>query len=80
MNRPPSCQSDEDSSLESISDTESWLIWNGDLNNPNDSEDNREADNESDMELDNSSPDSETPEQRNISIALNVPGLIRPIR
>jgi hypothetical protein len=32
------------------------------------------------MELDNSSEDSETPEERNVSAAPNVPGLIWPIR
>jgi len=31
-------KSDEDSSPESISDTENWLNWNRDLDNPNDSE------------------------------------------
>jgi len=46
-------KSDEDSSPESISDTEHWFNWNGDLDNPNDSEDDWEADNASDMELDN---------------------------
>jgi len=50
------------------------------LDNPNDSEDNWEADNESDMELDNGSEDSETPEQRNVSAAPNVPRLIWSIR
>ena len=30
--------SDEDSAPENISDTENWLDWNGDLNNPHDSE------------------------------------------
>jgi hypothetical protein len=49
------------------------------LDNPNNSEDDWEADNESDMELDNGSEDSETPEVRNVSAAPNVPGLIRPI-
>jgi hypothetical protein len=73
-------ESDEDSSPESISDTENWLNWNGDLDNPNDSEDDWEADNESDMELDNCSEVSETLEVRNVSAAPNVPGLIRPIR
>jgi len=72
-------ESDEDSSPESISDTENWLNWNGDLDNPNDSEDDWEADNESDMELDNGSEESETPELRTVSAAPNVPGLIRPI-
>ena len=31
-------ESDEDSSPESISDTDDWLNWNGDLENSNDSE------------------------------------------
>jgi len=43
-------ESDEDSAPESISDTEDWLNWNGDLDNPNDSEDYCAADVESDME------------------------------
>ena len=73
-------KSDEDSSPESISETQNWLNWNGNLDNPNDSEDNWEADDESDMELDNNSEYSETPEQRNVSAASNVSGLNRPIR
>jgi hypothetical protein len=68
------------SSPESISDTENWLDWNGDLVNPNDREDDWQADNELDMELDNGSENSKPPELRNASAALNVPGLIRPIR
>jgi len=71
--------SDEDSSPESISHTEKWIVWNGDLDNPNDSEDDWEAQNESDMELDNSSEESETMELPNVSAAPNVPGLIQPI-
>jgi len=47
--------SDGDSALESISDTDNWLYWNGDLYNPNDSEDDWEADHESDIELNNGS-------------------------
>jgi len=50
-----SAESDEDSSPDSISDTENWLNWNRDLDNPNDSEDDWEADNESDTEHDNGS-------------------------
>jgi len=73
-------ETDEDSSPESISDTENSPNWNEDLDNPNMSEDNWEAHNESDMELDNGSENSETPEQRNVSVAPNVPGLIRRIR
>jgi len=63
-------ESDQDSSPQS----------NRDLDYPNDSEDDWDADNELDMELDNSSEDSETPEWQNVSAALNVPGLIRPIQ
>jgi len=55
-------ESYEDSSPESISDTENLLTWNGDLDNPNYSEDDCEADDESDMELHNGIEDSETPE------------------
>jgi hypothetical protein len=70
---------DEDISPESVSDTKNLLNWNGALDNPTDSEDNWEADNESDTELDNSCEDSEPPELRNVSAAPNDPGLIRPI-
>jgi len=73
-------ETDDDSSPESISDTEHWLDWNGDFDNPNNSEDNWEADDESDMGLHNGIEDSETPAQRNVSAAPNVPGSIRPIR
>jgi len=73
-------ETDEDRSPESSSDTENWLNRNGDLENPNDSEDDWEADDKSDMELDNGSEDSATAEQRNVSAAPNVPGLIRPLR
>ena len=72
-------ESDEDSSPESISDTENWLNWNRDLDNPIDSEDDWVADNESHMTLVNGGEDSQTTEQQNVSAAPNVPGLIRPI-
>jgi len=65
---------------ESISDTEDWLNWNGDLDNPNDSEDDCAADIESTIEQDNSIEDPECPEQRAVSAAPNDPGLIRPTR
>ena len=71
-------ESDEDSTTESISDTEDRLNWNGDLDNPNDSKDDCEADFEYDMEQDNTIEYPETPEQRDVSAAPNVPGLIRP--
>jgi hypothetical protein len=79
VNRHPA-ECADDSSPESTSDTENWLKWNGDLDNPNESEDDWEADNESHMALDNGSNDSETLEQRNVSAAPNVPRLFRPIR
>jgi len=58
INRHPA-GSDEDISPPIISDTENWLDWNGDLDNPNDSEDNCKADDESDVELHNGIEDSE---------------------
>jgi hypothetical protein len=73
-------ESDEDSAPESISDTEDWLNRNGDLDNPNDSEDDCAADFESDMHQDNTIEDPESPQQRNVSAAPNVPRLIRPTR
>jgi hypothetical protein len=75
VNRHPA-ESDVDSSPESISATENSFNWNGDLHNSNHSEDDWEANNESDVELDNGSENSETPQQRNVSAASNVPGLI----
>ena len=52
INRHP-VESDEDSAPGCISDSEDWLNWNGDLDNPNDSEDDCAADAESDMDQDN---------------------------
>jgi len=71
-------ESDEDSTSERISNTEDWLNWNGDLDNPNDSKDDFVADFESDIEQYNTVEDPECPEQRDMSAAPNVPGLIRP--
>jgi len=77
INRHPA-ESDEECSAENISHTKNWLNWNGDLDNPNDSEDDWEADNESDMEMDNSRENWETPEHLNVTAAPNLPGLIWP--
>ena len=71
-------ESDEDSAPDSIWDTEDWLNWNRDLDNPNDCQNDCTADVESDMEQENSIEDPEWPEQRDISAAPNVPGQIRP--
>ena len=76
-NRHP-VESDEDSAPESISDTEDWLNWNGDLHNPNDSVDDCAADFESDIEQDNSIWDPEWPKQWDMSAVPNDPGFIRP--
>jgi hypothetical protein len=71
-------ESDENSAPESISDTENCLNWNCDLDYPNVIADDWEADDESDLEQDNVIKDSETTAQRDVSAALNVPGLIGP--
>jgi hypothetical protein len=55
-------KSDKVCALEHISDTKTWLEWNGDLDDPNDSEDDWEAHNESEIELDNGVNDSHTSE------------------
>jgi hypothetical protein len=68
----------DDSTPESISDFEDWLTWNGDLHNPNDSDDDCTADIESDLKQDHSIKDPECPEQRYVNAAPNVPKLIQP--
>ena len=47
------------------------------MDNPNNSKDNWEADNESDIELDNGIKDRKTPEQWIMSAVPNVPRLIQ---
>jgi len=71
-------ESDDESAPESVSDTEDWLHWNADLDITNDSEDDCGADVESDREQDNSMEDPDCPEQRDVSAAPNLPGLILP--
>jgi len=61
INRHP-VDSDEHSVPESISDTVDWLNRNGDLDNPNNSEDNCAPDVESDIQQDNGIEDPEWPE------------------
>jgi hypothetical protein len=77
INRQP-VESDKDTGPESFSDTKDWLNWNGDLDNPNDTKDISTADDESDIEHGNGIEDPECPEQRDVSTAPNVPGLIQP--
>jgi len=79
INRHP-VESEKDSTPESISDTEDWLNWNCDLDNPNDSEEDCAADDDSDIEHNNRIEDPECPEQQDVSAAPNVPGLVRPTR
>jgi len=73
-------ESDEDSAPECISDTEDCLYWKGDLDNPNDSEEDCAADDDSDIEHKNCIEDPECPEQQDVSAAPNVPGLVQPTR
>jgi len=76
INRHP-VESDRDSVPESISDTDDWLNWNGDLDDPNDTEDDCAAEDESDIEHNNSIADPACPEQQDVSAAPNVPSLVR---
>jgi hypothetical protein len=71
-------ESDDDSAPESISDTDDWLNWNGDLHNPNDSEEECAADDDSIIEHKNCIEDPEYPEQQAVSAVSNVPGLVWP--
>jgi len=77
INRHP-VESDEDSPPESISDTEDWRNWNGDLDNPNDCEDDCGVQIASDIERHNTIEDPDCPEKRDVGAEPNVPGLIRP--
>jgi hypothetical protein len=79
INRHP-VESDEDSAHESIWDNEDWLHRNGDLGNPNDSEENCTADDDSDIEHNNWIEDPECTEQQDVSAMPNVPRLVRPTR
>jgi len=79
INRHP-VESDEVSAAESISDTEDLLHWIGDLDDPNDSDNDCAADIESDIEQDKSIEDPECPEQRDVRTAPNVLALNRSTR
>jgi len=77
INRHP-VESDEDSAPESILENDDCLNWTGDIDNPNDSEDDCMADVESDIQQDNSIEDPDCQEQRDVSATPNDPGLVRP--
>jgi len=79
INRHP-VESNDHSAPYNISDSDDWLNWNGDLDNPNDSEDDCAADDESDLGPNNGIEDPEFPELQDVSAAPNVPRLVRPTR
>jgi len=79
INRHP-VESDDDSAPESILDTDDWLNWNGNFDNPNNTEDDCAADDESDIGPNNGIEDLESPEQQDVRTAPNAPGLVRPTR
>ena len=72
--------SDGDSAPETISDTENWLIWDADLGNPNDYNDDCAVDVESHIGQDQGIEDLECPQQWDVSAVPNVAGLIQPTR
>jgi len=81
--RKTNCQavkSNEDSAHQGISDTEDWLHWNWDLDDPIDCKDDCAAEHESDIEQENGNKDPECPKQRGVSDAPNDRGFIWPIR
>ena len=71
-------ESDEDSTPAIISDAKNWVNMNGELDNPNAGEVNREADDESDIELDSGIEALLSPEKQVVSATPNVPRSIRP--
>jgi len=77
INRHP-LHGDGDSAPEGIPDAEDYLNWHGHFDNPNNSEADCAADNESDIEHNNGIEHPECPEQQNVSATPNVPGLVRP--
>jgi hypothetical protein len=79
INRHP-VESDEGTIPESISDTDDYLNWNGDLKNPIDSEEDCAEDNESDIDHNNGINDPQCPVQQDVSAMPNVPGMVRPTR
>jgi hypothetical protein len=75
-----SVEIDEDSTLESILDTNNWLNWNGHFDNPNESEDDYTVHDESDIEHTNGIENPECQEQQDVCAGPNVPRLVQTIR
>jgi hypothetical protein len=70
-------ESDKESASESFSNFDDWLNCNGDLDNQYDSKEDGAADDDSDIEHNNCIEDQECPEQQDVSVTPNVPGLVR---
>jgi len=79
INRHP-VDSDGDGAPESVSDTEDWLHWNEDLDNPNESEDDWVAEGQCDIEPVHNIEDPDCPMRQHVSASPNVPVFIRPTR
>jgi hypothetical protein len=80
INRDP-VASDGDIAPESILDSEDWLNWNSNLNNPNDTEEDCAGDDDSDIEHNNGIEDPECTEQHDVIAAPNAMiGSVRPTR
>jgi hypothetical protein len=72
---------DDDGTSETIMDAKTWLNWNGNLDNANNSNDICTADGKSDIEQDTGIKDLKSAGQWDMMNAKeNVPGLIWPIR
>jgi len=71
-------KSDVDRASDRLSDTDDCLHWNGDLDNPNDSEDGCAVDVEFHIEQGNTIDIVECPEQRVVMAAPHFAALIRP--
>jgi hypothetical protein len=70
----------EDSAQETMSDTENWLNWNGQMVDSNKSKDYCDADNESDIELGVGIKPLESPEHRFETATANILRLNHPFQ
>jgi len=70
-------ESNEACAPESISDTKNWLNWNNHLDNPNNSKDDWEAHDQSDIEQDNGIDEPDILERQDVTATANVPRQIR---
>jgi hypothetical protein len=70
--------SDEDSEIDSFSDTQNWHKSKGDLDNPDEGEDDHEADDESDTAPGDGINAFESPNHRVVVVTPNILSLIWP--